>query len=91
MTYFADSLSDLRYERGIVSFRLHAASSTNSGCEIHMPFVDFAEIAALLHRELPKIRPVHDNWLESQSDAERHPQSSAETPAPSLGRRLASI
>lgn len=92
MNIFGDSVSDLRYDRGIVSFRLHAAASPAHGVEIHLPFSEFVKVSNALTRSLHKIEATHVNWLKQQLESppqQGDPTEKVERVA--LGKFLASV
>lgn len=92
MTFFADSVADLRYERGVVSFRLHARASQSSGVEVCLPVAEFLEAMRVLTREIPKIETAHTNWLSLQLEQPAQQDSLNQQNEPAqLGKRLASV
>jgi hypothetical protein len=67
MPLYADSLSDLKYSQGIVSFKLSPADQPTQVQSIHIPFSDLKSIVLLLSLEMPKIEIVHRNWITEQA------------------------
>ena len=93
MSMFADSIADLRYQDGVVSFRLFCSGSMSGGAHINIPESQFREMLELLVREQPKIQEVHVNWLKMQVDLTLAAQSQPPQVEPSstLGKKLASV
>ena len=95
MSKFIDSLSDLRYERGIVSFRIYNNIDPLSYEAISISFNDFAEIASLFYRELPEIASAHRNWVLQEADILRSLPSTKPVDSTAsvekLGRKIASL
>lgn len=91
MSAFADSLADLRYERGIVSFRLTAGRVASPGVQLFMPLRDFAEIVKLLNAELPKIEAAHQVFCTASVAEFEADASPAEPEKLSLGKKIASV
>lgn len=63
---YADTLQNLKYSQGMVSFILTAADQPSHLRSVHIPFSDFQEMVRLLYSELPKIHMVHVNWIAEQ-------------------------
>lgn len=67
MSLYADSLSDLKYSHGIVSFKLSPADHPTQMLSVHIPFSDLKSMVLLLSSEVPKIDIVHRNWIAEQA------------------------
>ena len=93
MISFSDSLAELRYERGLVSFRLHAARSGLPGTHLFVPIDDFAQMVQLLSNELPKIQEAHSAFQESVGQYREpvSPQENSPVLVPALGKKIATI
>lgn len=92
MTFFADSVDNLRYERGVVSFRLYASASEQSGVDVCLSCAEFMEVAKSLTGAVPKIEAAHKSWLKMELDrpAERSVAPEQDERGP-LGKRVASV
>lgn len=98
MLVFADAISEVRYERGLVSFRLSSSTSGLPGIVLHIPFADFREISLLLASEIPMIESVHNNWLQTQVvtdnrvPSEAHAgESESTTSKDAVGKKIATV
>ena len=78
MSKFTDSLGELRYSNGVVSFQLYHSDQPSSKLEIAMPFSEFQQIVGFLQSECHKILSTHSNWLSFERD--RVKETAANTP-----------
>lgn len=91
MNHFTDRVADFTYADGIVTFRL-LAERTNDSVTISMPYLAFAQCAQFLEGEVRNVAPVHQAWIEAQSqliDANDNPQQ--EPMANPLGIKIATV
>lgn len=93
MISFSDSLGELRYERGMVSFRLYATRSGLPGTHFFVPVDDFAQMVQLLSIELPKIQKAHSAFQESVGQYREpvSPQENSPVSVPAVGKKIATI
>lgn len=84
MNIYADSLSELRYERGIVSFLLHAGATKSAGTYVSIPIADLSGMVRFLGAEMPKILEAHLNWEANRTKLDLSPDSVAEVLVPKL-------
>ncbi len=75
MPYYFDTISDLKYSQGMVSFKMSAFDQSIDINAVYIPFADFKNIAIMLTREVKSIDSVHSNWLASQVDSIEKVQS----------------
>lgn len=93
MEIFGDSIVDLRYSSGIVSFVIHRGGAAARGAGINIPFDDFAEILNLLSREITSIAAAHQAWLvEPRGNPAPFDAAATQNQAPlALGPKIASV
>lgn len=75
MNFFGDSIAEIRYAGGLVSFRLLNTQSPTDSIYITVPFSDFRKIGSFMVSEADSINIYHNNWLEF----ERNIQSEIKT------------
>lgn len=95
MAQYADSLSDLKYSQGMVSFKLSSADHPSQVESVHIPFSDLKNMVLLLSLEVPKIEAVHRNWITEQtrfsSDATITSSSPHQQEGNILGEKIGSV
>lgn len=93
MTDFVDSLSNLKYEKGMVYFNLYPSAVPENGSSIAIPIDSFLSMLRFLYPEAVKIAKVHNSWSSEKvnfGDAVLEKQLEA-NPSIMLGPLLSSI
>lgn len=78
MTIFADSIRNLTYEGGIVSFDL-TSNGAQQGQRVCIPYGQLSELVAYLDTEVKKIGPYHLDWVSFELDRLHAEQPNQET------------